>query len=83
MCGTDFTCQADVHVMPTGQAARYLRISPRGVRLAVDRERLTAVGRDADGWLFDRDDLDTYVATRRARAVAHRDHGSVPSLASG
>lgn len=83
MCGTGFTCLADVHVMPTTQAAGYLGISARGVRLAVDRERLRAVGRDADGWLFDRADLDSYAATRRRRPVAERDREPVPSSTSG
>ena len=83
MCGTPFTCLADVCVMPTWQAALVLDISPRAVRLAVTRGKLKAAGQDEDGYLFDRADLDDYAATRGPRPVAHSDGEAVPSVASG
>lgn len=69
-------------VLTTNDAASYLAITPRGVRLAVQRGGLRSAGQDADGYLFHRSDLNAYL-TRRARVVAERAGSPVPSRVDG
>lgn len=57
---------SDDDVLTTREAAALLGISPRAVRLAVDRKRLTSAGVDRDGYLFQRSDVIRYLATRRS-----------------
>jgi hypothetical protein len=82
MCGTDFTCLADQHLVDTERASRILGIAERSVRQAVTRGKLHAEGRDRLGYVFDVAEIEDY-ATRRATPVAQRDREPVPSDASG
>lgn len=73
MCGTGFTCLADVHLVGVEQAAAVLGISKGAVLVAVHRKRLTSEGKGCDGsHVFSLAALEKYKATRRARRVAQR-----------
>lgn len=57
-------------ILTTAEVAAMLGITPRGVRLAVRRGGLEIAGQDDDGYLFERQEVLTYMATRARRGVA-------------
>lgn len=56
-------------ILTTEEAAILLSITPRGVRLAVQRGRLRAEAQDGEGYLFRRDVVLQYLTTGRRRSV--------------
>lgn len=60
---------SDDPVLTTADAATYLAITPRGVRMAVVRGNLKPAGRDDEGYLFHRSDVMAYLAARDTRKV--------------